>query len=134
MIMIWYLSIALIAASAALAIWSSRLMALRRGEALAQHNFYVRRVLKVSLIHIYEEHLRDWVKGAIYHARTFAFTVLKWVYVKLKNSTGSLERRFITLMNMVRGRGVENISVAPSKFIGELKNHKNSLEFPRPRV
>ena len=129
--MLWYISIAIISGCLASVIWGSRFLALRRSEVLIQHNFYVRRVLKVRLVNVYEEHLRDMISSGIRNLRLLILLALKWIYIKLKNSTGSLECRFIALMNMVRGKGVENRTIAPSKFIGELKNHKSSLEFPR---
>lgn len=105
-------------------------MSLRRGAVLAQHNFFVRRELKAKALDLYEEYLRNIVSTSLSRTRSAILVVLKWVYVKLRNSTGSLEQRFIALMNMVRGKGVENTAVLPSKFLGELKEHKDGLELP----
>jgi len=131
--MLWYLTIAFIAGCAALAVWSLRLMALRRGVVLAQNNFFVRRILKAKALDLYEEYLRDLVSTILSHTRSALLVVLKWVYVRLRNSTGSLEHRFIALMNMVRGKGIENTAALPSKFLGELKEHKDRLELPVSR-
>ncbi len=131
--MVWYLTIAFIAGGAAFTVWGVRLMSLRRGVMLTQNNFFVRRVLKAKALDLYEEYLRDLVSTVLSRARSALLVVLKWVYVRLRNSTGSLEHRFIALMNMVRGKGVENTAALPSKFLGELKEHKDGLELPTGR-
>jgi len=128
--MLWYFSIALVTGCLALSVWEVRLLALRRGEVSVQNNFYVRRVLKVKLLDLYEHYLRDFVGTVIAQVRAITLSILKWIYVRLKNSTGSLEHRFIALMNMVRGKGIENTTALPSKFLGELKEHKDGLELP----
>lgn len=126
--MIILLGISAVTFLGALAIWGTRLGALRRGEHLPYYDYYVLPILRTKMEELYKLHLHIWFVGIWSRARSYLFIFLRAFFLIFRSLTLSIEHRLLALMNAIRGRREERIGINPSAFIGELKSHKEGLQ------
>lgn len=122
------LGISVITALGALGIWGNRLLALRRGETLPYYDYYVFPILRAKIEELYGLHLKERLTTLVGGLRQQLFVALKSLFLIFRSLTVSIEHRLLALMNTIRGRREERMSVLPSAFIGELKSHKERLQ------